>query len=135
MKTSPSITLSQLRTIQHTWFRFGRNTRYFQSCCWIDKGSVGKIPCVSSKTKSSVQNRSESWQGVEINEISNILFSKFTRNPVWRENIKSQLIKWEIWCRGQVYGRFTILSFVFFFLSKPWFPVNFENSMAHFIIT
>ena len=26
----------------HAWFRFGRNTRYFQSCGRIDKGSVGQ---------------------------------------------------------------------------------------------
>ena len=42
LKTSPSITLSQLRAILHSWFHFGRNTRYFQSCGRIDKGSVGQ---------------------------------------------------------------------------------------------
>ena len=42
MKTSPCITLSQLRAILHSWFHFGRNTRFFQSRGRIDKGSVGQ---------------------------------------------------------------------------------------------
>ena len=80
----PSNTLSQLTAVLHTWFRFGRSTRYFQSCGRIDKGSVGQKYPVFLPKRNQECKIALSFDKVQLGEVfigsgsSYLTFSKIT---------------------------------------------------------